>query len=105
MQMAPVVALPTGNVAVVPTGAREVKVELPRQARADDDPGRATGPAAEDDRPTGWSIRSGSGEVVRSGLPDRATAARMLGVLAAHGAELPLAIYGPEGRPTGERLG
>lgn len=98
LAMAPVVALPTGNVEVLDGDVGESAVALPRQAGPADEPADGTGVA-------GWSIRSHDGDVLIGGLPSRAAVSRMLGVLATHGESLPLIVHGPDGRPTGERLG
>ena len=100
-EMAPVVTLPTGNVEVVASlGA--LHVLLPEQKQPADALDTSDDVAAE---LNGWTIRDSSGVVLRAGLPDRATASRELGVLAAHGAGLPLILYRPDGQPAGERLG
>jgi hypothetical protein len=99
LAMAQAVALPTGNVEVVDRAQDGSRVALPVQSGPVDDLGLVDG------QPVGWSIRSSSGAVLRAGLPTRAAVSRMLGVLATHGEPLPLIVYGPDGRPTGERLG
>jgi hypothetical protein len=93
LAMAPVVQIPTGNVDVVPR-PRSAVADVPAQ------PVDAEGP------PIGWySIRNAAGEVITDGIPDHATASRMLGMLAARGARLPLVVHAPDGQQTGERLG
>jgi hypothetical protein len=99
--MAPVVPLPTGNVAVVDAPPGSAASELPKQRAKN---GQAEGPEA-DGPSEGWSIRTGAGEVVTADIPNRATASRLLGILAAHGTDLPLLVYAPNGKPSGERLG
>jgi hypothetical protein len=103
--MAPVVPLPTGNVALVTAGQQHVHWAVPTQ-RVHDASAAATDDAVGSEGVSiGWSIRHPDGEVVRSHIATRADASRMLGILAAHGAALPLVVYGPDGQPIGERLG
>ena len=92
--MAPVVSLPSGNVAVVTADQDYLQWALPMQRAQDPDEGSI-----------GWSIRHSDGEVVRAHIPTRAEASRLLGSLAAHGASLPLVVYDPDGQSIGERLG
>ena len=98
LAMAPVVSLPSGNVEVVSVPLHDALADVPRPVAGDHD-------ELADGEAIGWSIRSSDGTVLRAGLSDRATASRLLGVLAAHGAALPLIVHGPDGNPTGERLG
>src|SRR3954447_10221417 len=102
--MAPLVPIPTGNVSVLaaPPAAVLAAVPTPRPAEGLAPNGVVS---ANGEEPTGWTIRSATGQLLSNGLPTRATASRMLGVLATHGAQLPLIVYGPNQQPTGERLG
>ena len=103
--MAPVVPLPTGNVALVPAVQAHGHWALPTQ-RAQDTSASVTEDAiGADGISIGWSIRHPDGEVVRAHIATRADASRMLGSLAAHGAPLPLVVYGPDGKSIGEQLG
>ena len=103
LAMAPVVPLPTGNVAVLSAAQQDLHWTLPNQ-RAND-AAAAQDPDGPDGLCLGWSIRHPDGEVLRSHIATRAEASRMLGSLAAHGATLPLVVYGPDGQSIGERLG
>lgn len=97
------VPLPTGNVEVVAAPPGTVRQELPSQRGRQ---GRPSGTPDGAEVPTsGWTIRNAFGEVVFTDMPTRAAASRMLGVLAVNGAGLPLIVFGPDGRATGERLG
>ena len=105
LAMAPVVQLPTGNVELVTAVDEHVHWALPTQ-RAQDTSAALVDDAVEADGVSiGWSIRHPDGEVVRAQIATRADASRMLGSLAAHGAALPLLVYGPDGESIGERLG
>ena len=101
--MAPVVPLPTGNVAVVTGVQLDVPLALPTQRAFG--AGAAEDADGSDEVSIGWSIRHSDGEVVRAHIATRAEASRMLGSLAAHGAALPLVVYSPDGQSIGERLG
>jgi hypothetical protein len=79
------VDLPTGNVHVV-------------AAQPTSDPT----PAAVE--PVEWVIRNAEGVVVDTLLGTRSAALRRMGVVAFHGASLPLVLCGPDGHPTGDRL-
>lgn len=107
LAMAPVVPLPTGNVALVDGIQEQAPCVLPTQ-RTQDATGAVTEAEAADGAeavPMGWSIRRPDGEIVRAHIATRAEASRMLGSLAAHGAALPLVVYGPDGKSIGEQLG
>ncbi len=101
LAMAPVVPLPTGNVAIVDAPPGSALSGLPEQRENGGRPGRQ--PTATPSE--GWSIRTGTGEMVEADIPNRATASRLLGILAAHGTDLPLIVHAPDGKPSGERLG
>ena len=105
LAMAPLVPLPTGNVSVLAAPPASVLAALPAPRQGQDGVAPNGALSADGDEPTGWTIRSAAGQLLSNGLPTRATASRMLGVLASHGAQLPLIVYGPDQRPTGERLG
>lgn len=94
LEMAPVIDLPTGNVTLAP-------LAVPAQSSRDD---RERTPDEPTLRPGTWSVRDGHGCVVATDLATRAAALRLLGALAFRGAELPLTVDGPDGRPTGDRL-
>jgi hypothetical protein len=51
-----------------------------------------------------WVIVDGDGLPVGPPWDHRRAALRSMGILAAHGASLPLVLYGVDGRPTGDRL-
>ena len=103
--MAPIVPLPTGNVALVTAVQQHAHWAVPTQ-RAPDASAAVTDDAVGSEGVSiGWSIRHPDGEVVRSHIATRADASRLLGSLAAHGAALPLVVYGPDGQSIGERLG
>ena len=105
LAMAPVVPLPTGNVALVDGVHEDGHWALPTQRAenaADSVPEVEDGAEAV---PIGWSIRRPDGEIVRAHIASRAEASRMLGSLAAHGAALPLVVHGPDGKSIGEQLG
>lgn len=105
LAMAPILPLPTGNVALVTTIQQLMPQAVPTQ-RAHDASAAVTADAVGPDGVSiGWSIRRPDGEVVRSQIATRADASRMLGSLAAHGTALPLVVYGPDGLSIGERLG
>ena len=105
LAMAPVVPLPTGNVALVTAVQHHVQPLVPAQRDPDAGAAPSDDATGADGVSIGWSIRHPDGEVVRSHIATRADASRMLGSLAAHGAALPLVVYGPDGQSIGERLG
>lgn len=86
--------LPTGNVHIIPA-----------QRRSGNDAG---GPARVEDSAAeavpGWVIYDGDGTALEPALDSRPSALRQMGVLAYHGARLPLTLHGPDGQPTGDRL-
>jgi hypothetical protein len=52
-----------------------------------------------------WVIKDGEGADLGRVLPSRSEALREMGVLAYRGrVSLPLILYGPDGRPTGDHL-
>ena len=102
LAMAPFVPLSSGNVEVVTTDEQLVHWALPRPRPEDASAEELREP---DGVLSGWSIRHLDGEIVRANIATRADASRMLGSLAAHGAALPLLVYGPDGEAIGERLG
>ena len=59
---------------------------------------------ADGDVSTGYVIRDGDGGILESDVVSRSDALRRMGLFAFHGASLPLFLYGPDGRPTGDRL-
>jgi len=103
--MAPVVPLPSGNVELVTAVQEHGLWTVPAQRAQDDIATSTDGVAGADGASIGWSIRRPDGVVVRANIATRAEASRMLGSLAAHGAALPLVVYGPDGESIGERLG
>ena len=105
LAMAPVVPLPTGNVALVDGLHEDAHWALPTQRGQDTGVDVAEDADGADGVAIGWSIRRPDGEVVRAGIATRAEASRMLGSLAAHGAALPLVVHGPDGKSIGEQLG
>ena len=105
LAMAPIVPLPTGNVALVTGVNKHNHPAVPTQRAPDAHPTSTEDPVGADCVPVGWSIRHPDGEVVRAHIATRAEASRILGSLAAHGAALPLVVFDPDGESIGERLG
>lgn len=88
------VDLPTGNVHVIPAQRRN----------SDDLGGPPRGDADASATSSRWVIYDGEGTALEPALDSRASALREMGVLAYHGARLPLTLHGPDGQPTGDRL-
>jgi hypothetical protein len=82
------VNVPTGNVRVL-SGA---------------DAPVSNGRLSEGDASAGYDIHDGDGGILESHVASRSDALRRMGLFAFHGASLPLFLYGPDGRPTGDRL-
>lgn len=91
------IEIPTGNVHVLPPAPGSAEPD----DTADDGAGDPGGSRRTD---VGWEIHDGDGAVLVPPLGSRAEALREMGVLAFRGASLPLTLYGPDGRPTGDRL-
>jgi len=90
-ELPPLVDVPTGNVQVVPMQRHDASEAA--SVNGDGPPARQL-----------WLIHDGHGQAVGPPLESRAAALRQMGALAFRGVELPLTLYGPDGRATGDRL-
>jgi hypothetical protein len=90
------VDLPTGNVHVLTARPATTTGTAPPTALVE---------TGRPDEPTGgWEIHDGDGVAVKLTLENRAEALRYMCLIALRGISLPLSLYGPDGRPTGDRL-
>jgi hypothetical protein len=96
----PPLEVPTGNVHVLPPDQGPGRASTPpTPAPPAVEPG-TVGPGRAE-----WVIKDGEGADLGRVLPSRSEALREMGVLAYRGrVSLPLILYGPDGRPTGDHL-
>ena len=88
------VDLPSGNVRILP--ATPTNNTAPPPAKSND---------AGSHGPTGaWEVRDGDGATLEPTLESRAEALRYMCIVALRGTSLPLSLYAPDGKPTGDRL-